>query len=124
MRNTNSPRWLILLLAILVLLLAPATAQAQATDVHSVTLNWEDLLNPPTTTYNVYRATGLCSGTPSFAVLANGITVKTYIDLTVSPGNYCYQVTAVYSGIESAPSNSALAPVPSWSPTKLSVTVK
>jgi spermidine/putrescine-binding protein len=124
MRSTNPLRWLILLLAVLVLLLYPTAALGQAAEPHSVTLNWEDLLNPAGTTYKVYRATGLCSGTPSFTALANGVTAKTYIDLTVSPGNYCYQVTAVYNGIESAPSNSALAPVPSWAPTKLSVVVK
>lgn len=108
---------------ILALLCLPLAAQTP-TEQHSVTLNWEDALNPAGTTYSIYRAPGLCSGTPTFAKLATGVNVKTYVDATVTPGNYCYQVTAVYASIESAPSNSALAPVPSWAPSRLTVTVK
>lgn len=91
---------------------------------HSVTLNWTDTLNPSGTTYNVYRATGLCSGTPTFSKIATAIAVKTYQDTTVQPGNYCYQVTATSNSVESGPSNTALAPVPSFAPTQLSLTVQ
>lgn len=91
---------------------------------HRVTLNWVDTKNPAGTTYNVYRATGLCTGTPAFSRIANGVAPKTYVDDTVQPGNYCYQVTAVSSGIESAPSNSALAPVPSFAPETLTIQVQ
>lgn len=91
---------------------------------HSATLTWTDTANPVGTTYSVYRATGLCSGTPTFSKLATAVASKTYLDSTVSPGNYCYQVTATFSGVESAPSNSAAAAVPSFAPTTLAVTVQ
>ena len=91
---------------------------------HKVTLTWTDSLNPSGVTYTVYRATGLCSGTPSFSKLASGLSTLTYVDSTVTPGNYCYQVTATVAGIESAPSNSALAPVPAFPPQTLSLTVQ
>lgn len=91
---------------------------------HSVTATWQDTQNPAGTTYSVYRAQGLCSGTPTFAKLATGVATKTYTDSTVTPGNYCYQVTATAGGVESAPSNSSLASVPSFSPTSLALTVQ
>lgn len=107
---------------ILTLLLTSLGLFAQAT--HSVTLNWVDTSNPTTTTYNVYRATGLCSGSPVYSKIGTGVALKTYEDTTVQPGPYCYVVTATYSSIESAYSNSALANVPSFAPTSLSVIVK
>ncbi len=89
------------------LLLAAAFAGSGLAQVltHSVTLNWLDLNNPTGTTYNVYRAVGLCGGTPTFAKLASGVTAKTYNDSAVAPGNYCYQVTASVASIEGPPSN-------------------
>jgi len=99
--------------------------RAQVITSHSVTLAWQDTLNPAgATTYSVYRAPGLCSGTPTFAKLATALTVLTYQDSTVTPGNYCYQVTATVGGMESSPSNTAGAPVPSFAPAQLTVTVK
>ena len=94
------------------------------TTQHSVTLTWTDTLNPAGTTYSIYRATGLCSGAPTFSKLASAVSAKTYPDTTVTPGNYCYQATATVNGMESAPSNSVLAPVPSFPPTGLSLTVQ
>jgi len=91
---------------------------------HKVTLTWADLLNPAGTTYSVYRATGLCSGTPVFSKIASAIAVKTYEDSTVTAGNYCYTVTATSGGMESAPSNTALANVPSFPPSGLAVVVQ
>jgi len=91
---------------------------------HSVSLTWSDSLNPPGTTYSVYRAAGLCSGTPTFAKLASALSVMTYQDATVTPGNYCYETTATVNGMESAPSATAGAPVPSFPPQALSVVVK
>jgi hypothetical protein len=102
------------------LCLLPVLAQ----DTHSVTLNWEDGRNPAGVTYNVYRVLGLCSGSPAFSKIAEGVAVRTYLDTTVQPGPYCYVVTAVFSGIESAYSNSALGQVPNWEPQKLTATVK
>lgn len=110
-------------LLIALLFAGSAFAQGQSQQ-HSVTLNWVDTSNPAGTLYNIYRATGLCSGTPAFSKLANGVTAKTYLDTTIVPGNYCFYVTATSAGIESAPSNSALAPVPSFAPTALNVVVQ
>lgn len=90
---------------------------------HSVILRWTDTLNPTGTTYSVYRATGLCSGTPTFSKIATGVTVLTFTDSTVTPGNYCYQVTATVNGNESAPSNAVNPAVPAFVPTALSFTV-
>lgn len=104
------------------LLLLAVALQAQTT--HKVTLTWQDTLNPAGTTYSVYRATGLCSGTPVFSKIASALTTKTYEDTTVQPGNYCYAVTASLNGMESAQSNTALAPVPTFAPSALSVTVQ
>ena len=100
-----------------------ALAVCAQTQQHSVTLVWQDAANPAGTTYNVYKATGLCSGSPSFNKIATAVTAKTYQDADVPPGNVCYYVTAVSSGVESAPSNSALAPVPSFAPTNLVPTI-
>lgn len=110
------------LILLVLLFLTALGIPAQAT--HSVTLTWTDTLNPAGTTYSVYRATGLCSGTPVFSKIASAVTVKTYQDTTVTPGNYCYAATATANGMESAQSNTSLAPVPSFAPTQLSVTVQ
>lgn len=109
---------------IAVLLLSTVSAFAQATS-HKITLTWSDTQNPAgSTTYSVYRAVGLCSGSPTFSKLATGIATLTYIDLTATPGNYCFQVTATVGGVESAPSASVLVPVPAFAPTALSFTVQ
>jgi hypothetical protein len=107
---------------ILLVLLVAGLAAAQTT--HTATLTWVDTLNPAGTTYNVYRAAGLCSGTPPFSKIASAVTVKTYADPNLSPGNFCYQVTASLGGVESAASNQAGAPVPSFPPTNLAITVQ
>lgn len=91
---------------------------------HSATLTWVDSSNPAGTTYSVYRATGLCSGSPTFSKLATALTAKTYLDTTVTPGNFCFQVTATFNGVESAPSPQAPASVPAFAPTNLQVTVQ
>jgi hypothetical protein len=107
---------------LLYLLLAlPLAAQTAS---HSVTLTWVDTLNPTGTTYTVYRAPGLCSGSPVFAKIATAVPALTYLDGSVTPGNYCYQVTATAGGVESAPSPTAAAAVPSFAPTQLQTTVK
>lgn len=98
--------------------------QSAAQTTHSATLTWADTANPSGTTYSVYRAVGLCSGTPTWSKIASAVATKTYEDTTVQPGNYCYQVTATLNGMESAPSNTALAPVPSFPPQTLQATVK
>lgn len=97
---------------------------AAQSNQHSVTLTWQDTQNPSGTTYNVKRATGLCTGTPTFSTIATAVAPKTYVDNAVQTGNYCYVVTATFNGVESAPSNTAAAAVPSFPPTSLQVTVQ
>jgi hypothetical protein len=108
------------LLCLIAICAIPLTAQA----THSATLTWSDTQNPASTTYSVQRATGLCSGTPVYSTIATAVTVKTYTDATVTPGNYCYVVLAVYAGVTSPPSNTASAAVPTFAPQTLSVTVQ
>ncbi len=103
------------------ILLAPLTLVAQTG--RTVTLTWTDTANPAGTTYNVKRAVGLCSGTPTFSTIISGVTAKTYADANVAVGNYCYVVTAVFSGLESAASNTAGAGVLPVPPTLNSPTV-
>ena len=110
---------LTLLLVVLTLSLLP-TAVAQAAP-HSATLTWSDTQNPAATTYSVYRAAGLCSGSPVFSKIAAAVTVKNYVDSTVQPGNYCFVVTATFGGVESAQSNAAGAAVPTFAPSGLAV---
>lgn len=97
---------------ILVLLIV-GIGLAQA--AHSVTLTWTDPVGgyPPGTTYNVYRAVGTCNGVPNYVKppIGLGLTTKTYVDTTVSIGSYCYVITAVVGGLESAASLSAGATV-------------
>jgi len=86
-----------------------------AQTAHSVTLTWADPVGgyPTGTTYNIYRAVGLCSGIPNFVkpALVSGLIAKTYIDTTVNIGSYCYVVTASVNGVESAASLSAGATI-------------
>lgn len=109
---------------ILIGLFVAAALSAQTPQPHSVTLSWTDTANPAGTAYNVYRASGLCTGTPTFNKIASAVAVKTYEDAAVQPGNYCYQVTATANSVESGPSNTALAAVASYPPTLLMVVVR
>ena len=88
-------------------------AQALAqTGTRTVTITYEDKVNPAGTVYNILRATGLCTGTPTFATIATAVTVFTYQDKTAQIGNnYCYAATATYNGTTSALSNTALATI-------------
>lgn len=109
---------------IIILFLAALTLAAQTPANHSVTLTWVDDRNPTGTTYSVHRSAGLCSGTPVFSKIATAVAVKTYEDTTVTPGNYCFTVTATFQGMESANSPTAAAAVPSFPPSALSVVVR
>jgi len=111
------------LIALIALWLVAVPGMAQAAS-HSVTLTWTDASNPAGTTYNVYRAPGLCSGTPAFSKVGSAVAGKTYTDTTVTVGNYCFQVTAVFSGAESVPSNLVNPNVPAFAPTTLTFTVQ
>jgi len=81
---------------------------------HSVTLNWQDSINPAGTTYNVYKAAGACSSASLFAKLnAAPIITKTFTDTKVSAGiAYCYAATSYVSPSESVKSPGITAIVP------------
>ncbi len=111
------------IVSLTVLMLAAVSCPGQTT--HSATLNW----NAPSdataeTTYSVYRAPGPCSGTPVLTKIASGIVPRNYVDASVTPGPYCYAVTAVAGGAESVYSNLAAATVPSFAPTTLTIIVQ
>lgn len=108
-----------------IVLLAASLHGQPPLPTHTVTLAWVDIQNPAgATSFSVYRATGVCSGSPSFSKIASAIVARAYVDSTVTVGNYCYYVTAMSSGVESGASNQALAPVPSFAPQMLTVTVQ
>lgn len=105
---------------IALILALPLSAQTPL----SVSLAWMDLLNPAGTTYNVYRAPTACTGTPAYVKLtAAPITPLAYSDTSATSGTYCYYVTAVVSGVESAPSVTAQASLP-FAPTGTTGTPK
>jgi hypothetical protein len=107
----------------LLLLAGLLLAQPLLATPHKVTLNWVDVTNPNGTTYEVFRATGPCGGTPAFQQLASGVTVLSYVDSSVVSGTYCYEVLAVYNAKESAPSNQAAASIPPDAPASLTTSV-
>ena len=89
---------------------------------NQVQLAWTDGLNPPgTTRWKVLRAPGLCSGSPVFSPIATALAVKSYTDATAPVGNSCYAVTATDNAVESAPSTSQQAAIPTLPPTSITV---
>jgi hypothetical protein len=93
------------------------------TSTRSVVLNWTDTANPAGVTYNVYRAPSACTGTPAFARITSGVIPKTFTDANVPYGTYCYVVTAVGGGIESAYSPTAGTAVGPYAPSGLTLSV-
>lgn len=91
----------------------------------TITLTWEASPTPGVT-YSVYRAAASCASNPAMAKVASGVAALTWDD-KVSPGRYCYYVTAVLADpagdIESVPSNLAGATAKPWPPGKFDVTV-
>ena len=106
------PAAILLSSALCVLTAAPVRAQT-----HSVALTWTASASAaanPSLTYNVYRSPG-CSGT--FTRLnSSSVTATSFTDASLASGTYCYQVTAVLNGTESAPSSQAAAVVPAPAP--------
>ena len=83
-----------------IVLACPAEAQ------HNVSLTWiasPDAASDPSLTYNVYRSPG-CSGAFSKRN-STPVLTTTFLDASVPPGSYCYQVTSVLDGTEGSPSN-------------------
>lgn len=98
----------------LVLALAFALGAVPARAQNSVRVTWtpsSDAGANPSLTYSVYRA-GSCPG--QFTKLNSApLSGASYLDTNVAIGAvYCYQVTAVLDGVESLPSNPAIAAVP------------
>lgn len=91
----------------------------------SVVLAWTDPnVGLTGQTYSVYRAPGLCSGTPVFAKLATAVAAKTYTDAGVAPGLYCYTVTVTAASVESAQAVPSGATVGPQAVTTLSIVVQ
>ena len=108
---------------IITLLFAASSIMAQAT--HSVTLTWNDDLNPQSTTYNIFHAASSCRDNLIFTKLNTlPITVKTYNHLNVEPGLHCYVATAVYETIESKYSEFASAEIPPSSGKIITIEIK
>ena len=107
-----------LIALILVLFAAPLFAAG----THTVTLTWTASVDGGV--YTVYRAPGACSSTSTFASITSGVAGTTYADTGLAPGSFCYEVTTVVNGAESAPSNQAPAVILPASPGTLSVTIK
>jgi hypothetical protein len=80
-------------------------------------------LNPPGVTHNIYRATGLCSGSPVFSKIATGLSVATFTDSTVTGGPYCYQGTDTFNGLEGSAGAAITVTVPPAPPTNFGNTV-
>ncbi|MGH9771524.1 MAG: hypothetical protein ACRD4Q_07470 [Candidatus Acidiferrales bacterium] len=98
------------LITVAIVLLAVAATTSPCRAQHTVQLTWaasSDATASPTLTYNVYRS---ASCTDAFARLNIApVSTPSYQDTSVLPATYCYQVTSVLSGVESAPSNQAEA---------------
>lgn len=115
--NSTMKRLLFGFLVIAAMIFAQSTV---AQTVHNDTLTWTDPSNPAGTTYNVYQASGLCSGNPTFTQVATAITAKTYLVTPLAPGTYCWYVTAALGGAESKPSPTTQAVIGPFAPTSLS----
>jgi hypothetical protein len=88
----------------------------------AILLTWLDAINPPGANYQVYRAPGACSDASKFErVNTAPLAVRTYQDAP-TPGNWCYRVTALVGGIESAPSAPVTVLVQPAAPTGLTAT--
>ena len=90
----------------------------------TVLMTWQDTENPAGTVYTIYRAAGACSATPAYSSIVSGVAAKAYTDTGVSPGKYCYTVTANYGGEESVYADPAVAQVRPFKPTAFTVVVQ
>jgi fibronectin type 3 domain-containing protein len=88
-------------------------AQSNLVSAHDVTLNWNASISSGVIGYNVYRR--IASGGPYTKVNSSVVTVTTYNDNTVQPGQtYFYVVTSINlsDDVESSYSNEVMAPIP------------
>ncbi len=85
----------------------PAIGTAIATAANTIQVTWGNGA-PPSTTFNVYRATGTCASPGTFSVVGSAVAGSPFNDTAVSGGTtYAYQVTGRDSsgGCESTPSS-------------------
>ena len=112
--------------ALVVLLLCAASVFAQSAP-HDVVLTWTESDTASGITYNVYRgtSTGSCTTLPAMTKINTAtVTVMTYTDTSVVlGGSYCYAVTAVYNGLESAMSVGAGATINKAAPPTINITI-
>ena len=88
-------------------------AQSNLVSAHAVTLNWNASISSGVIGYNVYRRNA--AGGPYTKVNSSVITVTTYNDNTVQPGQtYFYVVTSINlsDDAQSSFSNEVMAPIP------------
>ena len=88
-------------------------AQSNLVSAHAVTLNWTASISSGVIGYNVYRRNA--AGGPYTKVNSSVVTVTTYNDNTVQPGQtYFYVVTSINlsDDAQSSFSNEVMAPIP------------
>jgi|SRR5580700_97391 hypothetical protein len=88
-------------------------AQSNLVSAHDVTLNWNASISSGVIGYNVYRR--IASGGPYIKVNSSIVTVTTYNDNTVQPGQtYFYAVASINlsDDVESSYSNEVMALIP------------
>jgi hypothetical protein len=104
----------------------PLSGTGVTVTAHSASLSWTASTTSGVSTYNVYRITSSSSTAPAtpYPSLVSGLpatgtgavcsgTACSYTDTSVTAGtSYWYYATAVSNGVESGPSNSAQAVIP------------
>lgn len=76
----------------------------------SATLRWKDPNVPPADTFIIWRGDGECTIYKTLTKIKVDVKINPYVDNTIRPNRtYCYAVSAVYRGYESAQSNFATA---------------
>jgi hypothetical protein len=86
--------------------------QSNFVSAHDVTLNWNASVSSGVAGYNVYR--GSVSGGPYARMNSSAVTITSYNDNAVQPGQtYFYVVTSIsLDNVESSFSNEVMAPIP------------
>jgi len=86
--------------------------QSNFVSAHDVTLNWNASISSGVAGYNVYR--GSVSGGPYARMNSSAITITSFNDNAVQPGQtYFYVVTSIsLNNVESSYSNEVMAPIP------------
>lgn len=106
------------------LFLFAAFAFGQTTH-YKATINWDDPFNPPGVTYKLDRADNSdCTGNPTFVGKASGIIPRTYTDEPLTPGKYCWRVTATVSGADSTANPTKDGTVPAFAPSNIQLQIQ